>query len=203
MTIACCFHASIPCRYSRMLCQNNHCSSGQNQDSPSSPEPPLQTSGYQQQTWNPTYVYFCVFCRSETTVLLFLGVFATLKAVPQKEGFIGLYKGNGAMMVRIFPYGAIQFMAFENYKKVPYTLDIVYVKVSLVLRVICHEAFMILLHLFIFYGYIGCFLLVKTLTFVSSLVICLISSSFFLTAVKHSHWDLSTRRSSGGRIYGR
>lgn len=48
------------------------------------------------------------------------GVFSTLKAVPQKEGFLGLYKGNGAMMVRIFPYGAIQFMAFDNYKKVQY-----------------------------------------------------------------------------------
>lgn len=24
------------------------------------------------------------------------------------------------MMVRIFPYGAIQFMAFDNYKKVQY-----------------------------------------------------------------------------------
>lgn len=47
-----------------------------------------------------------------------IGVFATLRAVPKKEGFLGLYKGNGAMMVRIFPYGAIQFMAFDNYKKV-------------------------------------------------------------------------------------
>ncbi|KAF3708220.1 Graves disease carrier protein [Channa argus] len=46
-----------------------------------------------------------------------LGVFSTIKAVPKKEGFLGLYKGNGAMMVRIFPYGAIQFMAFDNYKK--------------------------------------------------------------------------------------
>uniref|UniRef100_A0AAV2JNW3 Solute carrier family 25 member 16 n=1 Tax=Knipowitschia caucasica TaxID=637954 RepID=A0AAV2JNW3_KNICA len=46
-----------------------------------------------------------------------LGVFATLKAVPKKEGFCGLYKGNGAMMVRIFPYGAIQFMALDAYKK--------------------------------------------------------------------------------------
>lgn len=53
---------------------------------------------------------------------LFAGVFATLKAVPQKEGYLGLYKGNGAMMVRIFPYGAIQFMAFDNYKKVQYVL---------------------------------------------------------------------------------
>ncbi|XP_028280039.1 solute carrier family 25 member 16 [Parambassis ranga] len=46
-----------------------------------------------------------------------LGVFATLQAVPKKEGILGLYKGNGAMMVRIFPYGAIQFMAFDKYKK--------------------------------------------------------------------------------------
>lgn len=46
------------------------------------------------------------------------GVFSTLCAVPQKEGYLGLYKGNGAMMIRIFPYGAIQFMAFEHYKTV-------------------------------------------------------------------------------------
>ena len=50
---------------------------------------------------------------------------ATLKAVPKKEGFLGLYKGNGAMMVRIFPYGAIQFMAFDNYKKVNVLLSFV------------------------------------------------------------------------------
>ncbi|CAH2322033.1 graves disease carrier [Pelobates cultripes] len=46
-----------------------------------------------------------------------LGVLATVFAVRQKEGILGLYKGNGAMMVRIFPYGAIQFMAFDKYKK--------------------------------------------------------------------------------------
>nr|XP_033796441.1 graves disease carrier protein isoform X1 [Geotrypetes seraphini] len=46
-----------------------------------------------------------------------LSVFSTLYAVPKKEGFLGLYKGNGAMMVRIFPYGAIQFMAFDHYRK--------------------------------------------------------------------------------------
>nr|XP_015799857.2 graves disease carrier protein isoform X2 [Nothobranchius furzeri] len=45
-----------------------------------------------------------------------LGVFSTIAAVPKKEGILGLYKGNGAMMVRIFPYGAIQFMAFDKYK---------------------------------------------------------------------------------------
>ncbi|XP_028651772.1 graves disease carrier protein [Erpetoichthys calabaricus] len=47
-----------------------------------------------------------------------LGVFAALRAVPKKEGFLGLYKGNGAMMVRVFPYGAIQFMSFERYKRI-------------------------------------------------------------------------------------
>lgn len=52
--------------------------------------------------------------------VFFVGVFATLKAVPKKEGFLGLYKGNGAMMIRIFPYGAIQFMAFDHYKKVSF-----------------------------------------------------------------------------------
>ncbi|KAM4703706.1 solute carrier family 25 member 16 [Rhinophrynus dorsalis] len=46
-----------------------------------------------------------------------LGILSTAFAVRQKEGFLGLYKGNGAMMVRIFPYGAIQFMAFDRYKK--------------------------------------------------------------------------------------
>lgn len=50
--------------------------------------------------------------------LLKIGVFSALRAVPQKEGYLGLYKGNGAMMIRIFPYGAIQFMAFEHYKTV-------------------------------------------------------------------------------------
>lgn len=108
-------------------------------------------------------VYLCVFWKSEMTVLLFLGVFATLKAVPQKEGFIGLYKGNGAMMVRIFPYGAIQFMAFENYKKVPsFTCAPIH---SILFTPKYHwfcfcvwfamRLFMILLHLFIFYAYIG------------------------------------------------
>lgn len=37
-------------------------------------------------------------------------------AIWRKEGFLGYYKGNGAMMVRIFPYAAIQFMSYEQYK---------------------------------------------------------------------------------------
>ena len=36
----------------------------------------------------------------------------------KKEGTIGLYKGNGAQMIRIFPYAAVQFVSYESYKKV-------------------------------------------------------------------------------------
>ncbi|XP_055601390.1 solute carrier family 25 member 16-like isoform X2 [Uranotaenia lowii] len=46
-----------------------------------------------------------------------LGVFSGLKHIVKKESFLALYKGNGAQMVRIFPYAATQFTAFEIYKK--------------------------------------------------------------------------------------
>lgn len=46
-----------------------------------------------------------------------LGVFSGLRHIIHKESFIALYKGNGAQMVRIFPYAATQFTAFEIYKK--------------------------------------------------------------------------------------
>lgn len=47
-----------------------------------------------------------------------LGVFSGLKGIVQKESIMGLYKGNGAQMVRIFPYGAVQFASFEVYKTI-------------------------------------------------------------------------------------
>ena len=43
---------------------------------------------------------------------------ATVQRVIGHEGFIGLFKGNGAQMVRIFPYAATQFTSYEIYKKV-------------------------------------------------------------------------------------
>lgn len=47
-----------------------------------------------------------------------LGVFSGLLNIVKKESFLALYKGNGAQMVRIFPYAATQFTAFEIYKRV-------------------------------------------------------------------------------------
>ncbi|CAG9863572.1 unnamed protein product [Phyllotreta striolata] len=45
------------------------------------------------------------------------GVVKGLGHIITKEGPLALYKGNGAQMVRIFPYAAIQFTSFEMYKR--------------------------------------------------------------------------------------
>lgn len=44
------------------------------------------------------------------------GVISGLKEIVKRESFFALYKGNGAQMVRIFPYAATQFTSFEIYK---------------------------------------------------------------------------------------
>ncbi|XP_034253803.1 graves disease carrier protein homolog [Thrips palmi] len=46
-----------------------------------------------------------------------LGVWSGLKAIVKNENIFALYKGNGAQMVRIFPYAAIQFTAYSTYKR--------------------------------------------------------------------------------------
>lgn len=46
-----------------------------------------------------------------------LGVVSGLKNMIKNESFVGLYKGNGAQAVRIFPYSGIQFFSFEYYKQ--------------------------------------------------------------------------------------
>ncbi|XP_066594859.1 solute carrier family 25 member 16-like isoform X2 [Prorops nasuta] len=48
---------------------------------------------------------------------LITGVFSGLKEIVKHEKILALYKGNGAQMIRIFPYAATQFTAFELYKK--------------------------------------------------------------------------------------
>ena len=44
-------------------------------------------------------------------------VMSGFRAIGTNEGIRGYFKGNGAMMVRIFPYAAIQVMSYEQYKR--------------------------------------------------------------------------------------
>ncbi|KAI4502824.1 hypothetical protein M0802_001868 [Mischocyttarus mexicanus] len=46
-----------------------------------------------------------------------LGVVSGLQEIVKRETVFALYKGNWAQMIRIFPYAAIQFTAFEFYSK--------------------------------------------------------------------------------------
>lgn len=46
-----------------------------------------------------------------------LGVVSGLRNMIKNESFLGLYRGNGAQAIRIFPYSGIQFYSFEFYKK--------------------------------------------------------------------------------------
>lgn len=46
------------------------------------------------------------------------GIFESFYRIYQKEGFSALYKGNGAQMIRIFPYAAVQFTSYETFKSI-------------------------------------------------------------------------------------
>ena len=46
-----------------------------------------------------------------------LGPFGTAKRIVQREGFLALYKGLGAVYVGIIPKMAIRFLSFEQYKE--------------------------------------------------------------------------------------
>eukprot|EP00124_Ichthyophonus_hoferi_P002882 Ihof_evm2s219 gene=Ihof_evmTU2s219 len=45
-------------------------------------------------------------------------ILQTLASIYRREGYAGFYKGNGANVLRMVPYMAVQFMAYENYKKI-------------------------------------------------------------------------------------
>eukprot|EP01095_Lingulamoeba_sp_RSL-Kostka_P017478 TRINITY_DN908_c2_g1_i1.p1 TRINITY_DN908_c2_g1~~TRINITY_DN908_c2_g1_i1.p1 ORF type:complete len:314 (-),score=80.89 TRINITY_DN908_c2_g1_i1:113-1054(-) len=47
----------------------------------------------------------------------FFGQFSAVQRIYQSEGFSALYRGNGATLIRIFPYAAIQYMAYEQFKR--------------------------------------------------------------------------------------
>jgi hypothetical protein len=44
------------------------------------------------------------------------GVRAVVSLIIRDEGFPALWKGNGVMMLRVFPYAGIQFMVFDSLK---------------------------------------------------------------------------------------
>ncbi|XP_047322073.1 mitochondrial carrier protein CoAc1 [Impatiens glandulifera] len=45
-----------------------------------------------------------------------LGVYQSMKKIVKHEGVMGFYKGNGASVLRIVPYAALHFMAYEQYR---------------------------------------------------------------------------------------
>ena len=43
---------------------------------------------------------------------------STLRQIGRQEGVTGYFKGNGTNVIRIAPYSAVQFAAYEKYKQV-------------------------------------------------------------------------------------
>ncbi|KAL5714519.1 Mitochondrial carrier protein CoAc2 [Ranunculus cassubicifolius] len=46
-----------------------------------------------------------------------VGLFGSFKKIAKNEGIIGFYRGNGASCVRIVPYAALHYMAYEEYRR--------------------------------------------------------------------------------------
>ncbi len=61
------------------------------------------------QTSNPQYSHH---------IGSFMGVFRAAREIKDQYGLRGLFQGHLATLIRIFPYAAIKFMAFEQYKNV-------------------------------------------------------------------------------------
>lgn len=48
------------------------------------------------------------------------GIFGALHSIYKTTGFLGLYRGHSAMLLRIFPYAAINFYSYEYFKSILY-----------------------------------------------------------------------------------
>ncbi|EFJ14794.1 hypothetical protein SELMODRAFT_156440 [Selaginella moellendorffii] len=46
-----------------------------------------------------------------------MGILRSLRHIHKTEGFWGLYRGNGAAVIRIVPYAALHFMTYERYRQ--------------------------------------------------------------------------------------
>lgn len=53
------------------------------------------------------------------------GILPAFRAMWQREGLYGLFKGNGTHLVKKVPFAAIKFMSYERYKQVGIAVDIV------------------------------------------------------------------------------
>jgi len=45
------------------------------------------------------------------------GIWNSLRTIGREEGIGGYFKGNGTNVIRMFPYSAVQFAAYEQFKK--------------------------------------------------------------------------------------
>ncbi|KAJ3123372.1 hypothetical protein HK100_011633 [Physocladia obscura] len=59
------------------------------------------------QTDNPRYIKYSG---------SFFGVFRAIRDIHSANGITGLFQGHSATLLRIFPYAAIKFMSYEQYK---------------------------------------------------------------------------------------
>ena len=48
----------------------------------------------------------------------FTGVFTVVSSIWRETGLFGIYKGHSIMLARIFPYAAIQYTSYEQFKNV-------------------------------------------------------------------------------------
>lgn len=72
----------------------------------------------------------------DTIIGTWTGVFKAARDIHKSGGVRGLFQGNSATVLRIFPYAAIKFMAYEQYRSVSTCGN---VKSSTALACICTE----------------------------------------------------------------
>ncbi|CAA6666135.1 unnamed protein product [Spirodela intermedia] len=57
-----------------------------------------------------------ILLQTRTQVFRSLSIVQSLRKIREHDGLVGFYKGNGASVLRIVPYAALHFMAYEQYR---------------------------------------------------------------------------------------